>query len=288
MRKSSTFLFVFFLLSALIFLAGVNFLKDYTFISNLGSYGVMIISFILIIFIIFLFIYRETENNKSLSQFITIVTHKIKTPLTGIRWSIAMLQKDITLLEKKDMLEEMQKANDRLMEIMDLLVGFARFDNKLDHAFEEASFSDIISDSFNKNTANIKSKNIQFSVDSNNELPKIEVDKAKIQFAVDMLVDNAIKYTPNGGKISASFKVENGYIVLKIMDNGIGMSYFDKKKLFRHFFRAKNAQLVDAGGLGLGLYTARKIVKHNNGKLWAESDGLNRGSTFYMQLPIKG
>lgn len=287
MKKSSTFLFVFFLLLALVFLVAVNFLKDYAYISDLGYFGVITISILLVSFIIFLFVYREVENNKTLNQFITIVTHKIKTPLTGIRWSIVMLQKDVSLTEKNDMLIEMKKANDRLMEIMDLLVGFAKFDSKLDHALETTSFTDIINDSVSKNTANVKNKNIQFSVDSNTELPKIEVDKAKIQFAVDMLVDNAIKYTPIGGKISASFVVENGSIILKIMDNGIGMSYFDKKKLFRHFFRAKNAQLVDAGGLGLGLYTAKKIVQHNGGKLWADSEGINKGSTFYISFPIK-
>jgi len=287
MKKSSTFLFIFFLFLTLFFLTSINFLKDFSYLAPLGNSGVLAISGVLIIFIILLFIYREIENNKIINQFITIVTHKIKTPLTGIRWSINLLQKDLTLLEKEDLLMEMQKANDRLMEIIDLLVGFARFDNKLEHAPEAVSLEELIDASFNKNLAMIKDKNINFFITPKDNLPLVVVDKLRIQFAVDMLVDNAIKYTPANGKINISFEVNRDYLVLKINDSGIGMGYFDKKNIFKHFFRAKNAQVVDAGGLGLGLYTARKIVEHNKGKLWAESEGINKGSTFYLELPIK-
>ena len=108
-----------------------------------------------------------------------------------------------------------------------------------------------------------------------------------MQFAVDMLIDNAIKYTPNGGDIKTSFKHDSRSVTLKIADNGIGMSQSDSRSLFKHFFRAENAKLVDSDGLGLGLFTAKKIVEHHKGQLWAESKGINKGSTFYIQLPIK-
>jgi len=198
-----------------------------------------------------------------------------------------MLQKDITLLEKKDLLAEMQKANQRLMEIVDLLVGFAKFDKRLEYAFEPVSLAEIVGTSLNKYSAAIKTKEIKFSLGSDKSLPLVIIDKTKIQFVVDMLIDNAIKYTPKGGLISSVYEMTDKNITLKITDTGIGFGFLDGQRIFKHFFRAKSAQLMDTEGLGLGLYTAKKIVNNHRGKLWAESPGVNQGSTFSIQLPIK-
>lgn len=246
------------------------------------------ILFVLLVLILSLYFFvRERENRKNQSEFITIVTHKFRTPLTGIRWTIDMLQKDLTLLEKKDLLSEMQKANQRLMEIVDLLVGFAKFDKRLEYAFESVSLAEIVDTSLSKYSAAIKIKEIKFSIGSYTGLPLVIIDKAKIQFVVDMLIDNAIKYTPKGGTITAAYAMDDKSITLKITDTGIGFGFFDGRKIFKHFFRAKTAQLMDTEGLGLGLYTARKIVLNHHGKLWGESTGINQGSTFSIQLPIK-
>ena len=242
---------------------------------------------LLVLLLTIFFLVRENENNKIQNEFITIVTHKFRTPLTGIRWTIDMLQKDITLLEKKDLLSEMQKANQRLMEIVDLLVGFAKFDKRLEYAFESISLAEIVSASLNKYSAAIKIKDIKFSIGSDTGLPLVIIDKAKIQFVVDMLIDNAIKYTPKGGLISSSYKMDDKSITLQITDSGIGFGFLDGKRIFKNFFRAKSAQLMDTEGLGLGLYTAKKIVSNHHGKLWAESPGVNKGATFSMRLPIK-
>jgi signal transduction histidine kinase len=280
-------IFVFFLTLALIFLTAINFLRDTIYLKNFGPSVIPAISLVVICFIILVFLYREVENNKIQNEFIAIVTHKFRTPLTGIRWTINMLQKDLTLLEKKDLLLEMQKANERLMEIVDLLVGFAKFDKKLEYAFEAVSLREIAAVSLNKYSAMIKSKDIKFSIESDRELPMVIIDKAKVQFVADMLVDNAIKYTPKGGSVTVSFDMTDKFVTLKVTDTGIGMGFFDSHRLFRHFFRAKNAKLMDTEGLGLGLYTAKTIITHHKGKLWATSPGIDKGSTFYMQLPIK-
>lgn len=280
-------MFIIFLVLTLGFLASINFFKDYLYINTPDDKLVSGISILLTFLIILFFIFREIENNKVQSEFITIVTHKFRTPLTGIRWSIDMLQKDSTLLEKKDLLLEMQKANERLMEIVDLLVGFAKFDKRLEYAFEAVSLREIVSLSLNKYSAMIRSRETKLTIDSGKELPLVIIDKAKIQFVVDMLIDNAIKYTPVGGSVMASFELNKKSIILKVTDSGIGFNYLDGLMIFRHFFRSKNARLMDTNGLGLGLYTARTIVRHHGGKLWAESKGVNKGATFYLELPIK-
>jgi len=287
MKKNSTFLFALFLIIVLIFLFYLNFFKDSLPLNILNHSAISFISVLLILLIILSFIFREIQNNKIEDEFITIITHKFKTPLTGIRWTIDMLQKDITLLEKKDLLLEMQKANDRLMEIVDLLVGFANFDKHLDYNHVDTSLREITDISFAKYSAMIKSKDIKASVNSDKDLPLVVVDRVKMQFVVDMLIDNAIKYTPNGGSVTVTFEKKEGDLIMKIKDTGIGMGFFDSRKVFGHFFRSKEAKRMDADGLGLGLYTAKKIVKHHQGKLWGTSRGLHKGSTFYLRLPIK-
>lgn len=280
-------MFSFFLVLVLLFLVVINFLKDSPPFNIFDDWGVSVVSVVLIVLIVIIFIFREIENTKIQNEFITIVTHKFRTPLTGIHWSIDMLQKDLTLLEKKDLLMEMQKANERLMEIVDLMVGFAKFDKKLQYAFEAVSLREIVATAINKYTAQIRNKNIRLSLDSDSGLPMVIIDRAKIQFVVDMLIDNALKYTPKGGLVSVSFEMTERAVILRVRDTGIGMSFFDRKQVFKHFFRSASAKTMDTEGLGLGLYTAKMIVSHHRGKLWAESKGLNKGSVFLMRLPIK-
>lgn len=287
MKRSNTFLFAIFLIIILVFLFCLNLFKDSPALSVLDHSTISIISALLILLIIFSFIFREIQNNKIEDEFITIITHKFKTPLTGIRWTIDMLQKNLTLLEKKDLLLEMQKANERLMEIVDLLVGFANFDKRLDYNHVDTSLHEVVETSFTKYSAMAKSKNIKVAVDSDKDLPLVIVDRVKMQFVVDMLIDNAIKYTPAGGSVTVTLEAKKGEVLMKVKDTGIGMGFFDSRKIFGHFFRSKEAKRMDADGLGLGLYTAKKIVKHHQGKLWGTSKGLHKGSTFYLCLPAK-
>jgi len=287
MKKSSTSLFVIFLIILLFSLAFLNYFKDYPSLVVLPIYVLPAISIFLIVLFFIFFIYREKENRKIQSEFFTIVAHKFRTPLTGIRWMIDMLQKDMTLLEKRDMLMELQKANERLMEIVDLLVGFAKFYKNLTYAYSAISLSEIVSVSLGKYSSLIKSREIKFSLGSDTGLPLVIIDKAKIQFVVDMLIDNALKYSHRSGTISVDYELRNNTLILRVKDNGIGMKKEDLKKIFKNFFRADNAKAVDSGGLGLGLYTAQKIVKNHKGKLWAESEGVDKGTTFCLELPIK-
>lgn len=286
MKKSNTILFSIFLILSLVFLGLIN-LYSGSYLKVISQPVISLISYFLILLIVFIFIFREYENNKVQNQFITIVTHKFRTPLTGIRWAIEMLQKDVSLLEKKDLLIEMQKANSRLMEIVDLLVGFAKFDKKLEYTLEEVRVRDLVELSFNKNSAMIKNKNLKIFFPAEDIQSAVKADRSKLQFVVDMLIDNAVKYTPANGSVSAFINTEGENLILRVVDTGIGFGFLEGKRIFKHFFRSASAKTMDTEGLGLGLYTARKIAKQHGGKLWAESAGPNNGSTFYLLLPMK-
>ncbi len=287
MKKMNNSLFTLSLFINLGFLTAINFFRDIPPFMNMDESIVPAVSGLIVILIVLLFIYREVENNKTQNEFITIVAHKFRTPLTGIRWSIEMLQKDMTLLEKEDMLLEMQKANERLIEIVNLLISFVGFDKKMEFAFDDVQLSELVKTSLIKYSTLAEKKNITINFNQDNKLPVVIADTIRIQFVIDMLIDNALKYTHQKGSVSIVFHNDKKSIIMKVIDTGIGISFFDKKKIFRNFFRAPNARLVDVEGMGLGLYTARKIVKQHKGKMWVESKGINKGSTFFVQLPLK-
>jgi signal transduction histidine kinase len=100
------------------------------------------------------------------------------------------------------------------------------------------------------------------------------------------MVDNAIGYTPLGGIVKISLRRTGRNTVCSITDTGIGMSKEDLPLIFSKFYRGKEARSTDTEGLGIGLYIAREIVNRHKGKMWAESDGANKGSTFSFSLPV--
>jgi signal transduction histidine kinase len=280
-----------FFLSTILFILLVlaNFYKEYvyTYIPFLPEYTIPVFSGIVVLIIMLTFWFRESADEKLRYEFFTIVTHKFNTPLTGLRWAIQMLHKELTFQEKEDLLKQMEGANERLMEIVSLLVGFVKFDRRLEYAYEAASVREMIDESLQKYGGQIRQKNISFEINSSQAIPTIIIDKRKIQFVIDMLLDNAVKYTPSGGKIKVEVIQQRKSILLSVADTGIGIKMLDMRKLFKRFYRSEDAKKVDTEGMGLGLYTIKRIVEHHNGRIWAKSGGKGKGSTFYLELKMK-
>jgi two-component system sensor histidine kinase VicK len=242
----------------------------------------------IIITIIFYFIWRdEVDKERSRDEFISVITHKFRTPLTGVKWAIEMLHNNITEQQKQDILVHMENSNQRLMEIVDLMVGFAQFDKHLDYAYEATSIREIVDTSLQKYGDQIRTKNVNFKIEAAASLPLVIIDKRKIQFVVDMLIDNALKYTPAGGLITVGLVQKNSHLTLSIHDTGIGISWSDRGNVFKKYYRSRNAKLAHTEGMGLGLYTAKTIVEKHHGRIWFDSKGVGKGTTFYIKLKTK-
>jgi len=238
--------------------------------------------------LIFFYLWKvDLEDEKSKQEFVTIISHKFRTPLTGIKWAIETLHSDITIKQKEDILVQMENSNQRILEIVDLVVGFSQFNKTLEYAYEATSLREIIDESLRKFAVQIRTKNITFKIDSGRDLPYVVIDKRKIQFVVDMLIDNAIKYSADQGAIDINFSRDKKFVILSVSDNGIGVSKKDQPYMFKSFYRGHDARLAYTEGMGLGLYTAKAIVKKHHGKIWFSSKGAGKGSTFYLALKIK-
>jgi signal transduction histidine kinase len=253
----------------------------------ISSQAILVIS-VVIVAVIFYFIWRnEVESEASRDEFVSVITHKFRTPLTGVKWAIEALRNNNTEQQKQDILAHMENSNQRLMEIVDLMVGFAQFDKHLDYAYEATSLREIVDTSLQKYGDQIRMKNINFQINSLSSMPLVIIDKRKIQFVVDMLIDNAIKYTPAGGLITIGFSQNKKKLTLSIHDTGIGINWLDRGNVFKKYYRSRDAKLSHTEGMGLGLYTAKTIVEKHHGRIWFDSKGTGKGTTFSISLRIK-
>jgi len=117
-------------------------------------------------------------------------------------------------------------------------------------------------------------------------LPKISVDREKIRQVIMNVVDNAIRYTEKGG-VTVQIKNQKSKIKIIVKDTGAGLTKYELSKMFESFSRGAAGTRLYTEGVGLGLYVAKRFVEMHHGKIWAESKGKGKGSTFYIELPIK-
>ena len=295
MSSNRTQLFIVFVLSTIIvwLLLIANF-YHVAIETRLAYYGLVIPHFTVILatmlvalFIMIIFWQRQSQNDRLQREFFAIVTHKFRTPLTAIRWAVEAMHKDISMQQKEDVLKQVQKSTERLMEVVDMLVGFVKFDKGLEYAYEMTSMRELIENTIEKYGEQIRLKSINFEIAPAQSIPPLFIDKSKIQFVVDMLIDNAIKYTPASGKIGISFVPNKKGVLLEVQDTGIGIKPSDKGRIFKPFYRTDEAKTMDTEGIGLGLSTVKRIVEHHGGKIWVESPGKDKGSTFYVELKAK-
>ncbi len=246
------------------------------------------LSAILAIFVLIIFWLQRVEENRIRGEFITIVTHKFRTPLTGIKWAIETLQKDITFQQKEDLLKQIEIADDKLIEIVNILVGFSKSDEKMnEYAYEAVSIREILDVILVKYSELIRQKKIAFTIDNDKDIPLIIIDKVKMEFVINTLVDNAIRYTPVGGSVGISITRLDDDVVVKVSDSGIGLRHGDFGHIFKNFFRGKDAKIMDTEGMGVSLYVSNTIVDHHGGKLEVYSKGKNKGSVFTLNIPMK-
>jgi two-component system sensor histidine kinase VicK len=252
----------------------------------LPTFIVPLVSVLIFGLIIYLFWRRESESEFLKQEFITVVTHKFRTPIAGMKWAIQSLSNDINFQQNRDLLASLEKATQRITEIVDSLIGFATFEQK--YAYEFLSLRTLADESLQKHAELIRNKKITFDIQTGKDQPWVLIDRTKIQFVIDILLENAIKYSPAGGLVTLQFNRVKNQIIFSISDKGIGISQPDLRRIFHRFWRSADAKTIDTEGMGIGLYTAKAVVEHHGGRLWAESPGRGLGATFFVQLKTAG
>jgi signal transduction histidine kinase/lysophospholipase L1-like esterase len=248
----------------------------YSFISPVFIYILSCIGIISIS----LFIWVREERLEILKyEFVNIVTHKFRTPLTYIKWSVENLKKEQSPSQKAESVRQIESAEERLTEMTDIMIGMAKVDDGSSYVFRAESFRDIVEEVIIAHAQRIKEKSILLNIDLAYGLPLISIDVKRIQFVIKTLLENAILYTPNNGSINIAAGLYGANAIrFAISDNGMGVRKEDFPHIFTKFFRSKDATLAYTEGMGLGLFISKNIIERHNGKMWFESDGEGRGA----------
>ena len=236
--------------------------------------------------------YEELKRlDKAKSEFISIASHQLRTPLTAIKGYISMIIEGSygKMSEKtKEPMENVYKSNERLIKLVNDLLSISRIESgRMEINLEKFSLEDIISSVVNELKIEAEKKGLKLIWEKPAEpLPKISADRDKIRQVILNVVDNGIRYTRRG-EIAIKSRVGEGSLLIEVSDTGAGLTKEEISYLFESFSRGKAGTRFWSEGVGLGLYVAKKFIELHNGKIWAESKGKGKGSTFYIELPIK-
>lgn len=229
---------------------------------------------------------KEVDRVKS--EFISLASHQLRTPLTGIRWAHHALlegQAGEVSNEQRRILERSLDRTQAMMGLVGELLDVARIeDQKYRLLKEHVDAGQLVRGVVDQFSEAADRRKISFEVSVESHLPKITIDKTKLSIAMGNLIDNAIKYTPAGGKVTISAAQSGDMVCIKVADTGIGIPEEDQYRAFSKFFRSSNAIAMYTRGSGLGLYISRTIVEKHGGTIAVES-AEGEGSTFTICLP---
>ena len=241
---------------------------------------------------------RLKQLDEAKSDFLSIASHQLRTPLTAIKGYASMILEGSygkISATTKSAVDKIFQSSQRLvliigdfLDISHIEQGTMQYDfAALDVRELAKGLTDEFKATIESSTDKSKALKISFEADEKENF-SVNADRNKIRQVVSNLIDNSIKYTPAGFvKVSLSKIAENGNVLLKIEDSGIGISAETMPNLFKKFGRARSLSSAYANGSGLGLYVAKEIIKAHKGKIWAESEGEGKGSRFFVELPEK-
>lgn len=230
---------------------------------------------------------KVEEQTEKMKSFVSVTSHQLRTPLTGIKWLLQILKKnpENNLSENQHhLLEQISETNERLIHLVNNLLNVSKLETEgIEVKREINDIQKTVEHVLQDNISLIKTNKITVVNKIKKEL-MVFVDEEKISQVFHNLISNALKYANK--KITIEFKKEKGLIVFTVKDDGMGIPEEQQAKLFQKFFRASNAKAKKIEGSGLGLYIAKMIVEAHKGKIWYESHE-NDGSAFHFSISLK-
>jgi len=232
---------------------------------------------------------RKLDNAKS--EFISIASHQLRTPLTAIKGFISLLLegsygKINPML--KDVLNKIYISNERLIDLVEDMLNLSRIESgRMEYDIKKVNMEEVLKEICDTFSIRSKEKGLKLELKlPENPLPEVTTDRNKIREVISNLVDNAIKYTLKGW-VTVKLSQNEDKVRIAVIDTGIGVPKEEMPYLFEKFSRGKDINRLNTGGTGLGLHVGKKMIESLSGKLWVESEGAGKGSTFIVELPVE-
>jgi len=232
---------------------------------------------------------REKVMDRMKSDFISIVAHQLRTPLSAVKWAVGMVMDGDAgkvNIEQANFLRKGYESNQRMISLVNDMLNVSRIEEgRFGFAFAKMSFQEVLNDVVASVEGLLATKHLKIAVDKPEKLPELYLDKEKMGLALQNILDNAIKYTPDYGDIKIVIKLIPDFMEIRVKDSGVGIPDADKNRIFSKFFRSANVVKMETEGSGLGLFIVKNIIEKHGGKITLSSvEG--QGTEVVFTLPL--
>ena len=234
---------------------------------------------------------RLAEANRMKTEFVSIVSHQLRAPLSNEKWSIELLLSGKIGPIEEEQLEYfkiLKENNDRMRELINDLLTVSRIEQgRLPIVKANVSLKELIEKQLQRIRPFASASNIEILANLSGDKLEVYGDKPQITTVLENLLDNAIRYSKEKGKILVSAEKKGKFIFFEVKDHGVGIPEEERQNIFKKFFRSENALKRQTQGSGLGLYIAKAIIEDSGGKIGFSSRE-SVGSSFWFTLPVDG
>ncbi|MBU1558057.1 hypothetical protein KKC45_03785, partial [Patescibacteria group bacterium] len=292
----------------------INLFIDIFFVSSVSELIIKTLIIISVVFLSYLIIksvYKDIQDRKQIeklatdlkeantqlkkmdkqkSEFVSIASHQLRAPIASLKGYSSMIMEGSYGPVSADVMkvaERLFQSSQSLSVIVDDFLNLSRIERgKIDFSFEKGNLREILEQALNEIKPSAENKKIKIIEEILDKNYIIKMDSGKIKQAISNILDNSLKYTEKGSVEIKLSKTDDGKALLMIRDTGIGLPKKEIPELFKKFSRLDNANNANIKGTGLGLFLAKTIIEAHHGKIWAESEGRGKGSTFFIELKL--
>ncbi len=282
------FTYVFLLLVAGFFMIGINYVTIWL-SQRAPEFPLWAGSFIMgaiVLLVAQLILRRLREADELKYEFINVVTHKFRTPLTYIKWSTESLLRDSTKEEKDAALAKIDAANMRMVELTNILMQVSEHETASPlYNLKPQNVGELVKTRIKEYDRRLSDRKIVLHLDVQDGIVA-PVDHQRLDSVFQVLFDNGIIYNKPGGELGIKVWKDSSYAYVSVSDKGIGLEKEQLKFMFNKFYRTPEATRADTEGMGVGLYIVKNIIERHGGKITVESKGKDRGTTFTVSLAL--
>ncbi len=233
---------------------------------------------------------RLQKLDKQKTEFLSIASHQLRTPLSILKGYIELIKDGAygkVEANTVKALGDMDINNEHLVKLVDEFLNISRIEQgRTKYEFAVVDICGLIDSVMNDLKVKAKQKKMEIKWNCLKRIKKVDCDQEKIHHVIFNFIDNALKYSDKGA-VKVTFEDEGKGVAVRVTDEGIGFEKQDEVNFYQKFYRGNNVKSAAVSGTGLGLYVCRKFIEAHNGRVWAHSDGLGKGSEFGFWIPLR-